>query len=383
MMHRAHLALRFAIVGLLAVACAFSGVAPAGAKRPGASSSAQVPPGPQPPFYPDFFGVSAGAEITKLPDAKFDREMNLMHHIGVHWLRAVFPWALVQSQDADPDDEEWAYVDRLVNFANALGMQIDAIVDNAPAWAQVTPTHVDCTNQPNFDINAYANFAAEVAARYPTSLVSAIELENAPNLPGTWTVPDACDYTRLMQASYPAIKAANPTVTVLTGGLGAQNAIRKGVQTIAGETFFSQMYDFGAQGYFDALSWHPYSYPCTPSQSCSQNRPWYKTPIVRQLMVDHGDGSKQIWATEFGSPTNGTSTDGHVTEDQQSSIMVDGMTSWVALPYAGPMFQFSFRDSGTDPTKKDNWFGLISNDFSHKKVAYYTYRQMALGLRSP
>src|SRR4051812_36436439 len=191
-MRRKHLGTRFVIVGLLAVACTFAGVGPASAKRPGATTAATAA-GPKAPFYPDFFGMSAGAEITQLPDAAFDREMNLMDHIGVHWLRAVFPWSLVQPQDNNPDDEEWAYIDRLVNYANALGMQIDAIIDNAPAWSQIDPPTVSgCTKQPNFDINAYAGFAAEVAARYPTNVVSAIELENAPNLPGTWTTPDAC-----------------------------------------------------------------------------------------------------------------------------------------------------------------------------------------------
>ena len=254
-----------------------------------------------------------------------------------------------------------------------------AIVDNAPVWAQQSIPTIPCTIQPSFNLTAYANFAAEVAARYPTSIVSAIEMENAPNLPGNWVVPDACGYTQLMKQTYPAIKAVNPTVTVLTGGLGAQNAVRKGQQGIAGDIFFGQMYDQGAQGSFDALSWHPYSYPCTPSQTCPKNRPWYKTPSVRQMMVDHGDAAKAIWATEFGSPTNGKLDDGHVTEDQQSSIMVDAMQQWVQLSYSGPFFVFCFRDHGADPTKKSDWFGVVSRDFKHKKVAYFTYESLATG----
>jgi hypothetical protein len=63
--------------------------------------------------------------------------------------------------------------------------------------------------------------------------------------------------------------------------------------------------------------------------------------------------------------------------------MVDGLNQWVALPYAGPMFVYSFRDAGSNASKKDNWFGLVSRDFKHQKPAYFTYRQMALGLKSP
>jgi hypothetical protein len=369
------------VTGFLALAVAFTGttLATTASTSAGATNAATAHPAAQPPFTPAFFGMSVGAEITNLPDAAFDREMNLMKHIGVHWIRAVFPWAQVQSQDAVAADEEWTYLDRLYNYAAALGMQIDAIVDNSPVWAETTVPHIACAKQPSFDLTAYANFAAEVAARYPTSIVSAIELENAPNLPGNWVVPDACGYTELMRQAYPAIKAANPTVTVLTGGLGAQNAIRKGQQGIAGDIFFGQMYAQGVQGYFDALSWHPYSYPCTPSASCSQNRPWYKTPAVRQMMVDHGDGAKAIWATEFGAPTNGKVGDGHVDEATQSSIMVDGMQQWVQLPYGGPFFVFAFRDNGTDATKKSDWFGVVTRDFKHKKTAYFTYKTMALG----
>ena len=58
-------------------------------------------------------------------------------------------------------------------------------------------------------------------------------------------------------------------------------------------------------------------------------------------------------------------------------IMVDGMQQWVALPYAGPFFVFTFRDAGTDPGHKDDWFGLVSRDFKHKKVAYSTFQSMA------
>jgi hypothetical protein len=323
--------------------------------------------------------MSAGAEITNLPDSAFDREMNLMQHIGVHWLRAVFPWAQVQSQDASPADEQWAYVDRLVDYAAALGMQVDAIIDNAPVWAEQSVPTISCTKQPSFNLTAYANFAAEVAARYPVSVVSAIEMQNAPNLPGTWVTPDACGYTELMRQTYPAIKAADPGVTVLTGGLGAQNAIRKGQQGIAGDTFLAEMYSFGAHGLFDAVSWHPYSYPCDPTQTCPKNRPWYRTPYVRKLMVDNGDRAEKIWATEFGSPTNGTATDGHVDEATQASIMLDAMNLWVQLKYGGPFFVYEFRDHGTDPTKKSDWFGIVSRDFTHKKIAYFTYKSTALG----
>ena len=321
--------------------------------------------------------MSTGAELTVTNAALFDNEMNLMKHIRVHWVRTIIPWSQVEHDY--PGEGNWTLIDRLVNMVQAEGMQLDAIIDNPPLWAYQSPPPTNCPNPAPFDINAYANFAAAVAARYGSARVPVIELENAPNLAGArnaWPTANACAYTRLMQASYPAIKAVDPNTTVLTGGLGAQNNSRGGV---AGEIFLGQMYQYGAHGSFDAVSWHPYSYPCFPSASCSSQRPWYRTSVVRQLMVDNGDGAKLIWATEFGAPTNGSATDGHVDENNQAAMMVDAMKQWVTFPWAGPFFVYEMRDTGGLTTQKSKWFGVMSHDSTHKKISYWAYQYEATG----
>jgi hypothetical protein len=100
-------------------------------------------------------------------------------------------------------------------------------------------------------------------------------------------------------------------------------------------------------------------------------------------MVDNGDGAKDIWITEFGSPTSGVTGDGHVTEARQSSIMVDAMTQWASVAWAGPFCVFEFRDYGTDVADKSDWFGLVSNDYKHRKPAYFAYQYEATGVGSP
>jgi hypothetical protein len=318
--------------------------------------------------------MSVGADLTQESPQLFDNEMNLMKQIGVHWVRAIIPWGQVEHDFAGQGT--WILVDRLVNMVQAEGMQLDAIIDNPPLWAYQSPPPTDCATPPPFDINAYANFAGEVAARYGSARIAAIELENAPNLPGAWPHANPCAYTRLMQAAYPAIKTVDPNITVLTAGLGAQNNT-SGSQ--AGDVFFTNMYSYGAHGYFDVLSWHPYSYPCFPSGSCAVQRPWYRTAYVRQLMVNNGDGAKPIWATEFGAPTNGVTGDGHVDENNQAAMMVDAMKNWVTLSYGGPFFGYEMRDKGGNTLKKDRWFGMMSHNSSHKKLAYYTYQYEATG----
>jgi hypothetical protein len=335
--------------------------------------------GPVAPFTRSFFGMSMGADLTQLPDVTFDYEMNTMRKIGVHWVRASIPWGLVQPHG--PDGAEWTLVDRLVESVQAEGMQLDAIIDNPPLWAGVSPPAVaGCTVTPPFDLRAYANFAALVAQRYTSTMVKAIEVENSPNLPGVWPVPDPCDYTQLMKDVYPAVKAVDSNIVVLNGGVGGT---RSSNGAFAGNKWISQIYQHGAAGTFDALSFHPYSYPCKPSDACASTRTWGELPKVRQAMTANGDGKKKIWATEFGSPTNGVTGDGHVTEAQQSAIMVDGMQQWAAFSYAGPFFVYEFRDYGTDASTKSDWFGLVSNSFKHKKPAFFAYQYEATGKGTP
>ena len=361
---------RFAAVGGIALSLAFATTTQAATTAPAKAAT------PQPPFTPNFFGMSVGADLTTLGEAQFDNEMNRMKSIGVHWVRAVIPWALVQHNDSNPADDDWLLIDRLVNTVQAEGMQLVGIIDNPPLWAESNIAPVsNCTDQPPFDLPSYANFAAAVAARYGASRIAAIELENAPNLPGVWPKAEACPYTRLMQLSYPAIKAADPNILVLTAGLGAQKNDGVGVP---GDVFFAQLYTYGVKGSFDVLSWHPYSYPCFPSGSCTKSRPWYRTANVIQTMADNGD-SKPIWATEFGAPTNGTATDGHVDENNQAAMMVDGMKDWVKLSNGGPFFVFEYRDFGHNPTVKSDWFGLVNYKGKQRKLSFYTYQYEATG----
>jgi hypothetical protein len=334
--------------------------------------------GPQPPFSAQYFGMSVSANFTQLSAATQRDELNLMHQIGVHWLRVTVPWERVHHVKDYPD--KWDLIDQLMNAAAARGMVVDAIVDKPPSWALNNGPSVACTVQPPFNIREYGRFAARLAARYPYSVLHAIELENSPNLAGVWPNPNPCGYAALMKASYGRIKAANPSVQVLTGGVGGTQS---DATSMPGDVFVAKLYQYGAKGHFDVLSFHPYSYPCVPTQPCSKDRSWYHLPDVRATMVQYGDGAKKIWATEFGSPTNGVSGDGHVTEQQQSDIMLAGMTAFQKYTWSGPFFVFTFRDYGTDTQRKADWFGLVSHDLQHKKIAFWTYEYEATGQGTP
>jgi hypothetical protein len=91
-------------------------------------------------------------------------------------------------------------------------------------------------------------------------------------------------------------------------------------------------------------------------------------------MSANGDGNKQIWATEFGAPTNGSP--GAMTEREVARLVTDSYRVFGSYPWAGPLFWYSFRDLAQSGNEREHFFGLLRHDFS-PKPAYGAYRQAA------
>lgn len=113
------------------------------------------------------------------------------------------------------------------------------------------------TEMGNFDsyIASYAAFVGEVAKLGP----DAIEVWNEPNIAREWPEGQitGANYTRLLKASYEAIKAANPNVMVISAApapTGAEAAFPG--QVVNDDNFMRQMREAGAGNYFDCLGLH-------------------------------------------------------------------------------------------------------------------------------
>ncbi len=68
-------------------------------------------------------------------------------------------------------------------------------------------------------------------------------------------------------------------------------------------------------------------------------------PSLRSVMIDNGDAAKQIWATEFGAPTDGPAGS-HVSEDTQAKMLSRAYSVWSKYDWAGPLFAYQGRDHG-------------------------------------
>jgi hypothetical protein len=206
--------------------------------------------------------------------------------------------------------------------------------------------------------------------------VHAYEVWNEANTPAFWTPsPNVAAYAALLKAAYPAIKDADPQATVLTAGTAPAPSDGTSISPV---DFLKGLYANGAKGSFDAVAHHPYCWPAYPGDAQGWSA-WYQmfgaSTSLRTVMTANGDGAKKIWATEFGAPTNGPAGS-YVTESQQAEMLQRGFTLWRSYDWAGPMLWYAGRDLGTATDTRENFFGIMRNDFT-KKPAFAAYQALA------
>lgn len=323
-------------------------------------------------FGSQMFGISPGGAIQNLDSTTLARDLDALQTAGSKWLRVDINWA--QIQRGGPTSYDWANIDRVVQGAQSRGMSVLGVIVYTPGWAR--PSGTSATYGP--DPATYAAFARKAVEHYSAMGVHTYEVWNEPNVPAFWTPsPNPAAYTRLLKAAYPAIKAADPGATVLTGGTAPAPTDGTSFSPVE---FLKRVYANGGQGYFDAVSHHPYSWPAAPGQAESWSA-WYQmygtNPSLRSTMVDNGDGAKKIWATEFGAPTNGPSGS-HVSEATQATMIAEAYTVWQTYSWGGPLFTYSGRDLGTSTDTRENFFGLMRYDFT-KKPSFAAYQAAATG----
>ena len=343
------------------------------------------------------FGLAAGC--CTADGVSFAAQVEGYAATGAGWVRMGFSW---RQTETTPGVFMWPRDDMVTSF-RATGMKVLGVLSATPAWATeptCEQTHgAKCapTNPAHF-----AAYAAAVAERYDgdgvmdapgSPRVHAWEIWNEPNIAAFWRpAPDPAAYTRLLGAAATAIRAADPEATIVSAGLSPAGGAH------APAEFLRAMYANGAAGSFDALGFHPYSYPAFPTKIAAWNawQQMFNTSLpatLRSLMIANGDGAKQIWATEYGAPTGGDTNNDGVSlcalgdtlglnedrclgEDRQAAMVTEAYDLWQSYPWAGPLFWYSYQDLNTGTLSIENNFGLLRSDGS-RKPAHEAYRAAA------
>jgi O-antigen ligase len=238
------------------------------------------------------FGVNV--RLHEEPAADAPKLLETVKAGGYGWVRQEFPWSSIEPA---PAAYEWAAWDRIVELARERGLRVIAVVDTSPAWARGNPL----PTSPPDDVASYARFVGALAGRYRGRL-AAIQVWDEPNISPHWgpRYVSASEYTLLLRAAFVAIRAAEPQVPVLAGGLAPTTEQSEWNQSDV--TYLEGMYRAGAQGFFDALAAKPYGFWTGPDDRRVDAGVlnFSRVILLRETMERHGDGDRAIWAVEMG-----------------------------------------------------------------------------------
>jgi hypothetical protein len=279
------------------------------------------------------------------------------------WIRSDLGWKYLEPT---PGNWQFPLFDSVVNDAKANGMRYLAILHTVPDWANGGVGDY----APPADLTRLTNYCYQTVKHYLPMGVREYEIGNEINLPHNGALYGGAVYTdKYLKPCVAGIRQATTELgtpaTVLFGSL-APTDWTGGSDPI---TFLTDSYAHGAAGLFDALAWHPYTGSDTPMVSANMNS---RPATLAAIMASHGDGAKKIWATEFGQATGGAYP---ISEQDQGKLVTDGLNTWYSKPFAGPMFWYSARDSGTSSTDREQHFGVLRNDGS-KKPSYAVLASM-------
>lgn len=288
-------------------------------------------------------------------------------------------WNVVQATSSN--SYEWGDIDSRVYGASALGIKTLLLIDDTPDWAATST----CTAQAGLGecepINAatVAAYCTAIATHYD-GVVSEYEFYNEVNDVTNWNPePNVADYSQFLTACYNAIKAVDPTITVVSSGTDNNNNPPDHIGPVA---WVDGLYANGAK--FDVLGFHPYTYPYSPSYDLSTEHAsgWYAMTQIRAIMVSNGDSAKQIWATEYGASTCGPGNAYNLNQDAgftfgsdymtlaaQQQMAADAIATMKTESWLGKLFWYTYTGSNSDNNSTpEDCFGVTYTSGKPKPV---------------
>ena len=339
------------------------------------------------------YGVNTFLEQEADP-AKVEETLRLVARAGFAYIRQEFPWEDIEIfgkgdfWDHKWNRDPWAKYDRIVDLADAYGLQVIARLDNPPAWSRAVGNAPGWSMAPPDDYEDFGDYVYAVVSRY-RGRVRYYQIWNEPNIYPEWgdQPADPAGYVALLQVAYRRAKEADPDCVVIAAGLAQtteETPPEFGPRNVSDLLYLEQMYQAGVQGHFDVMGAMVYGLWTGPyDRRTSTNRTNFsRVQLLRQIMVQHGDADKPIWATEVGwnaLPENfmGAPLYGRVSEEQQAIYTVEAYQraarEW---PWMGVMnYWFFRRPSEGERDQAWYYFRMVEPDFSPLPVYQALARQ--------
>lgn len=310
--------------------------------------------------------------------------LDAIRSVGVTMERVEIAWPQIEPRRGHFN---WRHYDHMIGLAARHGITVLPLVMGVPGW-------VGSTLSVSADPRGFAAFTALVVRRYgphgslwrahpryPYHPAMWFEIWNEPYLAQfSDGGPQPGAYARLFKlaaaAGRKASRQAHFLIAADTTGVTAE-----GKQVPWVEAMYATVPDLGR--YFDGVAVHPYAGPRGPLFFAAGNERRFefrRIEALRALFLAHG-AAKPFWITEVGWSTCPGSRSDCVSEQKQATYVGQVLdevkrnySSWVKA-----VFFYNYRDSpsSTDPSDKEQWFGLIRRDGS-AKPAWAVLRAKAL-----
>jgi len=248
------------------------------------------------PFKVPLQGVNAA--LTKYTAEELPRQVEAIARAGFIWVRQPFYWAEIEAERGVFDFSRYDPI--VAAVAAQPSLRLVAVLESTPAWARRREASGHFFAPPA-NMEHFARFARTLAARYADQ-IDFYQIWDEPNLQERWggLDPQPAAYTAMLAAAYPAIKANDLNATVIAAGLAP--TVEQGPRNISDLSYLRALYAYGANQYFDAAAAKPYGFNSSPEDRTVDSNVlnFSRLVLLREVMQQHGDGHKALWASHFG-----------------------------------------------------------------------------------
>ncbi len=225
--------------------------------------------------------LGLNVDLTQYDDTELAENLAQIQALGVRVIKHSFHYA---------QNYNWTTSDRLIEAATNEGLTIVPLLDGNPANAFAPVNRI-----------LFAEWAGEFAHRYDSYLQHYI-IWDEPNLASHWGNEEvnANEYAALLTDASTAIRAVDDDAIIISAPLAP--TVETGPLNLSDATYLRALYEAGAADAFDIVGAKPYGFDHSPEDRDVQSDILNFSHIIllREEMVQNGDGHKGIWAGNWG-----------------------------------------------------------------------------------
>jgi O-antigen ligase len=275
--------------------------------------------------------LGVNVDLTSMDGPARERALEAMQAAGLRWVRQRFPWDAIEPERRTFRWEAW---DEIVDAIAAHDLQVIAVLDGSPSWAQApedAAAPAPNSLAPPQEVRDFGDWAATLARRYGDQ-IDYYQIWDEPNIAPHWGAReiDPGGYGRLLREGAVRIRAVDPGAVILAGALAPN--VEPGGANMSDVGFLEALYQQGAAEWFDVVAVQPYDFGQALDAAADQAQlNWQRPALLRQVMLAHGDEATAVWAVSAGL----TDTSGQGPGELISDALEQVRREW---PWLGPLF---------------------------------------------